>query len=69
MRNVDPVTQLDQNLVHWSFEPTLDGVRHIFEFEWLAHLEAGFRFRSGKAAASGNRKPSAPGPAANCASS
>ena len=45
-RNVDPVTQLDQNLVHWSFEPTAEGVRHTFEFEWLAHLEAGFRFRS-----------------------
>ena len=48
VRNVDPVTQLDQNFVHWSFEPTLDGVRHTFEFEWLAHLEAGFRFRSGE---------------------
>ncbi len=46
VRNVDPVTQLDQNFVHWSFEPTVDGVRHTFEFEWLAHLEAGFRFRS-----------------------
>ena len=46
VRNVDPVTQLDQNLVHWSFEPTAEGVRHTFEFEWLAHLEAGFRFRS-----------------------
>ena len=45
-RNVDPETQLDQNLVHWSFEPTPSGVRHAFEFEWLAHLEAGFRFRS-----------------------
>ena len=45
-RNVDPVTPLDQNLVHWSFEATAAGVRHTFEFEWLAHLEAGFRFRS-----------------------
>lgn len=46
VRNVDPVTQLDQNLVRWSFEPTPAGVRHTFEFEWLAHLDAGFRFRS-----------------------
>ena len=46
VRNVDPVTPLDQNLVHWSFEPTPAGVRHTFEFEWLADLEAGFRFRS-----------------------
>ena len=44
--NVDPVTALDQNLVHWSFEATAEGVRHTFEIEWLAHLEAGFRFRS-----------------------
>ncbi|MXX23419.1 MAG: hypothetical protein F4Z93_10185 [Rhodospirillales bacterium] len=46
VRNVDPVTQLDQNLVHWSFEPTAQGVRHTLEFEWLAHLDAGLRFRS-----------------------
>ena len=46
VRNVDPVTPLDQNLVHWSFEPTANGVLHTFEFEWLADLEAGFRFRS-----------------------
>ena len=46
VRNVDAVTQLDQNLVHWSFEPTAAGVRHTIEFESLAHLEAGFRFRS-----------------------
>lgn len=46
VRNLDPVTQLDQNFVHWSFEPTAEGVRHTFGFEWLAHLDAGFRFRS-----------------------
>ena len=46
VRNVDPVTELDQNLIHWSFEPTAEGVRHTIEFEWLAHLNAGFRFRS-----------------------
>ncbi len=48
-----PVEGLDMNVVHWSFQPIANVVRHNIEFEWLAHLRAGFRFQSASGACRG----------------
>ncbi len=44
---------LEQYVTDWSFESIPTGIRHTITFEWLGHLEAGFRFRSASGACPG----------------